>query len=77
MGPAIVEAERERLALAIEHTHSLRTDVGFLHTLRDAVELAWRLGVGVCLEVNACWAERNLGGTIACRGRRDLTRASE
>jgi sugar phosphate isomerase/epimerase len=61
----LLEAERERLAVAIEHTNSLRTDVGFVHTLRDAIELAWRIGTGVCMEVNACWAERNLGGTIA------------
>lgn len=63
--PTIVEAAREALPLAIEHTNSLRTDVGFVHTLRDAIELSWRLGTGVCLEVNACWAERNLGGTIS------------
>jgi sugar phosphate isomerase/epimerase len=62
---ALVEAGREELPIAIEHTNSLRTDVGFVHTLRDAIELAWRLGTGVCLEVNACWAERNLGGTIS------------
>lgn len=64
MAGAIIEAGREKLPLAFEHTHALRTDVGFLHTLRDTIELAWRLDVGVCLEVNACWAERNLGGTI-------------
>lgn len=64
MGPAIAETAREGLAVAIEHTNSLRTDVGFVHTLRDAIELAWRVGTGVCLEVNACWAERNLLGTI-------------
>jgi sugar phosphate isomerase/epimerase len=39
--------------------------VGFVHTLRDAIDLAWRIGTGVCMEVNACWAERNLAGTIA------------
>jgi sugar phosphate isomerase/epimerase len=61
----VLEAERERVPLAIEHTNSLRADVGFVHTLRDAIELAWRIGTGVCMEVNACWAERNLGGTIA------------
>jgi sugar phosphate isomerase/epimerase len=63
--PTIAECERENLPLAIEHTHALRADVGFVHTLRDAVELAWRLGTGVCFEVNAAWTERNLGGTIA------------
>lgn len=65
MHGVLAEAQREQVAVAIEHTNSLRTDVGFVHTLRDAMELAWRLGVGVCLEVNACWGERNLGGTIA------------
>jgi sugar phosphate isomerase/epimerase len=61
----ILEATRESLPIAFEHTHALRADVGFVHSLRDAIELAWRLGAGVCMEVNACWAERNLGGTIA------------
>lgn len=65
MASTFAEAEHEQLPVAIEHTNSLRTDVGFVHTLRDAVDLAWRLGIGVCLEVNACWAERNLAGTIA------------
>ena len=64
MRHTFAEAEREQIPVAIEHTNALRTDVGFVHTLRDAVELAWRLGTGVCLEVNACWAERNLAGTI-------------
>ena len=43
----------------------LRVDVGFLHTLRDAIDFARRLGVGVCMEINACWAERGLADTIA------------
>ena len=36
-----------------------------MHTLRDAVDLARRLDVGVCMEVNACWAERDLAATVA------------
>ena len=49
---------------AIEHTNSLRVDVGFVHTLRDAIDLARRLDTGVCMELNACWAERGLATTI-------------
>lgn len=64
MRAPLAETTRESIAVAIEHTHSLRTDVGFVHTLRDAIELAWRVGAGVCMEVNACWAERNLLGTV-------------
>ena len=51
--------------LCLEHTNSLRVDVSFVHTLRDAIELARRLDIHVCMEVNACWAERDLARTIA------------
>ena len=51
--------------VCIEHTNSLRVDVGFVHTLRDALDLARRLDVLVCMEINACWAERDLALTIA------------
>lgn len=66
MGPLIAaEAIPRGIRIALEHTNSLRVDIGFLHTLRDAIEFARRLGVGVCMEVNACWAERGLADTIA------------
>jgi sugar phosphate isomerase/epimerase len=64
MQPAIAEARRREVHVALEHTNSLRTDVSFVHTLRDDIDLARRLGTGVCLEVNACWAERDLERTI-------------
>jgi sugar phosphate isomerase/epimerase len=35
-----------------------------VHTLRDAIELARRLEIDVCMEINACWAERDLARTI-------------
>ena len=63
--PVLREAAAHDVVFAIEHTNSLRVDVGFVHTLRDAADLAVRLGTGVCMEVNACWAERDLGATIA------------
>jgi sugar phosphate isomerase/epimerase len=65
LGPVLAEARTRGLRLALEHTNSLRVDVGFVHTLRDAVDLARRLDTGVCMEVNACWAERSLADTIA------------
>jgi sugar phosphate isomerase/epimerase len=50
--------------LLVEHTHALRADVGFVHTLRDVVDLARLAGVGVLAEVQACWAERGLAHTL-------------
>jgi sugar phosphate isomerase/epimerase len=64
LAPVLKEARAENIDFAIEHTNSLRVDVGFVHTLRDAVALARRLDTGVCMELNACWAERALATTI-------------
>ena len=65
LAPVLVEARSLGIPFAVEHTNSLRVDVGFVHSLRDVVDLARRLGTGVCMEVNACWAERGLADTIA------------
>jgi sugar phosphate isomerase/epimerase len=65
LSPVVAESERRGLPLALEHTNSLRPDVGFLHTLRDTMDVARQLGVGVCMEVNACWGERGLVQTVA------------
>jgi sugar phosphate isomerase/epimerase len=62
--PVLAVAKERKVPFAIEHTNSLRVDVGFVHTLRDAIDLARRLDTGVCMELNACWAERGLAETI-------------
>jgi len=64
LSPILAEARNHKVPFAIEHTNSLRVDVGFVHTLKDAVDLARRFDVGVCMELNACWAERDLDATI-------------
>jgi sugar phosphate isomerase/epimerase len=64
MAPVLAEARSRDVPFAIEHTNPLRVDVGFVHTLRDAIDLARRLGTGVCMEINACWAERDLAATV-------------
>ena len=62
--PVLLEARARDVGIAIEHTNSLRVDVGFVHSLRDAIDLARRLDTGVCMEINSCWAERGLEQTI-------------
>lgn len=64
LAPVLAAAHERGIPFAIEHTNSLRVDVGFVHTLRDAIDLARRLDTGVCMELNACWAERELAETI-------------
>lgn len=65
LAPVIADADARGLPFGLEHTNSLRVDVGFVHSLADVVDLARRLGIGVCVETNACWAERGLAQTIA------------
>ncbi len=62
--PVIDDARARGIPFGLEHTNSLRADVGFIHTLRDCVDVARHLGIGVCVETNACWAERGLGDTL-------------
>jgi sugar phosphate isomerase/epimerase len=64
LAPTLTAARATGVAFALEHTHALRADIGFVHSLHDAVDLARRLGVGVCMEINACWGERALERTI-------------
>jgi sugar phosphate isomerase/epimerase len=62
---SVRRAQPSPVMLCLEHTNSLRVDVSFVHTLRDAIDLARKLDLRVCMEINACWAERDLARTIA------------
>jgi sugar phosphate isomerase/epimerase len=64
IGPTLREAQRRGIWILLEPTNSLRSDVSFVHTLRDALDLSWRLDTGVCMEITAAWNERNLVGTV-------------
>jgi sugar phosphate isomerase/epimerase len=63
--PVFEHARAAGVDFAIEHTNSLRVDVAFVHSLRDIVALARRVGTGITMDLNPCWAERGLGETIA------------
>jgi len=54
--------------LTMEHTSPLRLDLSFCTTARDGLDLARKLHAGLCLELNSCFAERDLKGTIAAAG---------
>ena len=68
-------AQRDRLAHSIETARAVGASVVVFTTgpfapltwdeAADALDLARRLDTGVCMEVNACWAERDLASTIA------------
>jgi sugar phosphate isomerase/epimerase len=65
VAPVVAEARAGGMTLVVEHTNGLRFDLGFVHSLRDAIDLARRAGVAVCMEVNNVWGERALRDTLA------------
>jgi sugar phosphate isomerase/epimerase len=64
-GPTTQLAHSLGVPLLVEHAHSLRADISFVHTLRDALDLARMARVGVLCELAACWAERGFAETFA------------
>jgi len=63
--PVRSAADGVGVLLTVEHTGPLRLDLSFVTTLRDGVDLARRLDVLACVEVNSCFAERGLAATLS------------
>ncbi len=61
LAPVIDHARSREVRLSLEPCVSSRPELGFLHTVRDALEIAERLDIGVCVDLYACWMERHLG----------------
>lgn len=64
MQPVVTAAREANVALAIENTLSLRTEISFIHSVRDAVIAAREIGIGICADTYACWIERGLRDTL-------------
>jgi sugar phosphate isomerase/epimerase len=64
IAPLVALAERLGVRLAVEPTNPLRTDVSFVFTLRDAVDLARASGTSIVLDVYSCWYERGLADLV-------------
>lgn len=65
-------AERAGVVLAFEHNSPLRVDLGYVHSLHDALDLALRVGsphFAICCELNNAWVERFLYEDIRDRCR--------
>lgn len=64
IAPCVAHAESAGVRLAIETTSPLYADAHLAHTLRDTVALAEMAGVGVSIDLYACWTEAALKETI-------------
>jgi sugar phosphate isomerase/epimerase len=68
VAPCAAYAGSRGVRLAIEP--SLRTDVSYVHTLRDGLEVAERAGIDVIADLGNCWMERDYEDTVRRAGGR-------
>jgi sugar phosphate isomerase/epimerase len=58
--PQVARGKELDVRLALEPTNPLRTDVSFVHCVRDAVDLARMAGTGIVVDLYPSWYERGL-----------------
>jgi sugar phosphate isomerase/epimerase len=60
LAPWVAHAQDLGVRLAVEPTNPLRTDVSFVHSLRDAIDLARMVDMTVVCDFYSTWYERGL-----------------
>jgi sugar phosphate isomerase/epimerase len=65
LAPVREAADRARVPVTLEHTGPLRLDLSFCTTFVDGIDLARACGVGLCMEVSSCFAERGLDARMS------------
>lgn len=60
VAPCRGEAAARGVQLLVENAPAFNADRHIAHTLADTILLAETAGIGVCLELHACWAEAGL-----------------
>jgi sugar phosphate isomerase/epimerase len=60
MAPFLAEAKDLGVRLAIEPTNPFRSDMSFVFSVRDAIDLARMASMGVVVDFYSAWYERNL-----------------
>ena len=64
IGSHAATARSRDIALLIENTTALYADIHIAHSLSDTLTLAERLDLGVCVELQFCWADAGLDELI-------------
>lgn len=64
IAPCVIQAKAAGVALMVENSAPLYADIHIAHTLRDSVTLAELAGIGVCMDLFACWTEAGLRESI-------------
>jgi sugar phosphate isomerase/epimerase len=60
LAPLVARGKELGVLLAVEPTNPLRTDVSFVHSVRDAIDLARMADMGIVIDFYSAWYERGL-----------------
>lgn len=60
IAPCRAAAEAKGVRLLVENASALNADLHMVHTLSDAIRFAEIAGIGLCIELHACWVEADL-----------------
>jgi sugar phosphate isomerase/epimerase len=60
LAPCLGPAQEKGVRLLVETASHLNADMHLAHTLDDTIRLAGIAGIGVCIELAACWFEADL-----------------
>lgn len=63
VAPSVAHARAKGVRLAIEP--SLRTDVSFVNTIRDSIDVCERTGIMTVVDFGNCWMERDFREVVA------------
>jgi sugar phosphate isomerase/epimerase len=63
VAPSVAHAKARGVRLAIEP--SLRTDVSFVNTIRDSIDVCERTGIMTVVDFGNCWMERDFREVVA------------
>lgn len=62
--PIVERAKSSGIEIAVENGLSLRTDCGFLFTLKDTLSVAREMGISICADLYPAYLEANLSETL-------------
>ena len=60
LAPLVARGRELGVRLAVEPTNPLRTDVSFVHSVRDTIDLARMADMGIVIDFYSAWYERGL-----------------
>lgn len=64
VAPCVARAAGGGVRLLVENASTFNADIHIAHTLADTITLADVTGVGVCIDLHACWVEAQLSELI-------------